>query len=222
MSYRKTEIRTFRTFSRLKIISITHFQIALKAQILKPELICKKMHSHINCMQWIQSGKADIAVFDAGDVYTGGLNYDLVPFMSEVYNLGEPEYYVVAVAKEEDPAKASQSFPWIIANDSPPDTVTGIFTNKFVEEVGFPVLIRPSYVLSGAAMNVCYDKEQMHRFLEMAANVSKEYPVVVSVFMQNAKEVEMDAVAKEGEIVEYAISEHVEFAGVHSCDATLV
>ncbi|HHV85481.1 MAG TPA: carbamoyl-phosphate synthase (glutamine-hydrolyzing) large subunit [Petrimonas sp.] len=94
--------------------------------------------------------------------------------------------------------------------------------DKFVEEVGFPVLIRPSYVLSGAAMNVCYDKEQMHHFLEMAANVSKEYPVVVSVFMQNAKEVEMDAVAKEGEIVEYAISEHVEFAGVHSGDATLV
>lgn len=94
--------------------------------------------------------------------------------------------------------------------------------DKFIEEVGFPVLIRPSYVLSGAAMNVCYDKEQMHRFLEMAANVSKEYPVVVSVFMQNAKEVEMDAVAKEGEIVEYAISEHVEFAGVHSGDATLV
>ncbi|KAH8370887.1 hypothetical protein KR093_005471, partial [Drosophila rubida] len=78
-------------------------RIALKAQILKPELICKKMHSHINCMQLIQTGKADIAVFDAGDVYTGGLNYDLIPFMSEVYNLGEPEYYVVAVAKEEDP-----------------------------------------------------------------------------------------------------------------------
>ncbi|XP_061389109.1 transferrin 2-like [Musca vetustissima] len=77
-------------------------RIALKAQILKPELICKKMHSHINCMQWIQSGKADIAVFDAGDVYTAGLTYDLIPFMSEVYNLGEPEYYVVAVAKEED------------------------------------------------------------------------------------------------------------------------
>ncbi|XP_068142393.1 transferrin 2 [Drosophila tropicalis] len=76
---------------------------ALKAQILKPELICKKMHSHINCMQLIQAGKADISVFDAGDVYTGGLNYDLIPFMSEVYNLGEPEYYVVAVAKEEDP-----------------------------------------------------------------------------------------------------------------------
>ncbi|XP_017128636.1 melanotransferrin [Drosophila elegans] len=76
---------------------------ALKAHLLKPELICKKMHSHINCMQFIEAGKADISVFDAGDVYTGGLNYDLVPFMSEVYNLGEPEYYVVAVAKEEDP-----------------------------------------------------------------------------------------------------------------------
>ncbi|MDO5664157.1 MAG: carbamoyl-phosphate synthase (glutamine-hydrolyzing) large subunit [Bacteroidia bacterium] len=94
--------------------------------------------------------------------------------------------------------------------------------DDFVDEVGFPVLIRPSYVLSGAAMNVCYDKEQMHRFLEMAANVSKEYPVVVSVFMQNAKEIEFDAVAKDGEVVEYAISEHVEFAGVHSGDATLV
>ncbi|XP_036670946.3 transferrin 2 [Drosophila suzukii] len=76
---------------------------ALKAHLLKPELICKKMHSHINCMQFIEAGKADISVFDAGDVYTGGLNYDLIPFMSEVYNLGEPEYYVVAVAKEEDP-----------------------------------------------------------------------------------------------------------------------
>ncbi len=94
--------------------------------------------------------------------------------------------------------------------------------DSFVEEVGFPVLIRPSYVLSGAAMNVCYDTEQMHKFLEMAANVSKEYPVVVSSFMQNAKEIEFDAVAKNGEIVEYAISEHVEFAGVHSGDATLV
>ena len=94
--------------------------------------------------------------------------------------------------------------------------------DSFIEEVGFPVLIRPSYVLSGAAMNVSYNKEQMHRFLEMAAKVSKEYPVVVSEFLMNAKEIEMDAVAKNGEIVEYAISEHVEFAGVHSGDATLV
>lgn len=94
--------------------------------------------------------------------------------------------------------------------------------DQFVAEVGFPVLIRPSYVLSGAAMNVCYDYEQMHRFLDTAAKVSKEYPVVVSEFLQNAKEIEFDAVARNGEIVEYAISEHIEFAGVHSGDATLV
>ncbi len=92
----------------------------------------------------------------------------------------------------------------------------------FVSEVGFPVLVRPSYVLSGAAMNVCHDYDEMHRFLAQAAKVSKEYPVVVSEFLQNAKEIEFDAVARNGEIVEYAISEHVEFAGVHSGDATLV
>lgn len=94
--------------------------------------------------------------------------------------------------------------------------------NEFVDNVGFPVLIRPSYVLSGAAMNVCYTKEEMEMFLKMAAKVSKEYPVVVSEFLQNAKEIEFDAVAHNGEVVEYAISEHVEFAGVHSGDATLV
>jgi len=94
--------------------------------------------------------------------------------------------------------------------------------DEFIREVGFPVLIRPSYVLSGAAMNVCYTKEQVHKFLTIATNVSKEYPVVVSSFLQNAKEIEMDAVAKNGEVIEYAISEHVEFAGVHSGDATLV
>ena len=94
--------------------------------------------------------------------------------------------------------------------------------DSFIAEVGFPVLIRPSYVLSGAAMNVCHDYEQMHRFLGQAAKVSKEYPVVVSSFLQNAKEIEFDAVARNGEIIEYAISEHVEYAGVHSGDATLV
>ena len=94
--------------------------------------------------------------------------------------------------------------------------------DSFINEVGFPLLIRPSYVLSGAAMNVCYDREQMETFLKMAVNVSKEYPVVISSFMQNAKEIEFDAVARDGELVEYAISEHVEFAGVHSGDATLV
>ena len=92
----------------------------------------------------------------------------------------------------------------------------------FVEKVGYPVLVRPSYVLSGAAMNVCYDEEELERFLQMASEVSKEYPVVVSQFMQETKEIEFDAVAQNGEIVEYAISEHIEFAGVHSGDATLV
>lgn len=94
--------------------------------------------------------------------------------------------------------------------------------DDFIEKVGFPILIRPSYVLSGAAMNVCYSKEQMIEFLDLAARVSKEYPVVVSEFLQGAKEVEFDAVAMNGEVVEYAISEHIEFAGVHSGDATLV
>ncbi len=94
--------------------------------------------------------------------------------------------------------------------------------DSFIDEVGFPVLIRPSYVLSGAAMNVCHTKEQMRKFLSLAAKVSKQYPVVVSEFLLNAKEIEFDAVAKNGEVVEYAISEHVEFAGVHSGDATLV
>ena len=93
---------------------------------------------------------------------------------------------------------------------------------KFIERVGFPVLVRPSYVLSGAAMNVCYDYEELERFLQMASEVSKEYPVVISQFMQETNEVEFDAVAQNGEVVEYAISEHVEFAGVHSGDATMV
>jgi carbamoyl-phosphate synthase large subunit len=90
----------------------------------------------------------------------------------------------------------------------------------FVDEVGFPVLVRPSYVLSGAAMNVCYDKSQLENFLKLAANVSKKHPVVISEFMERCKEIEIDAVAQNGEIVVYAISEHIEFAGVHSGDAT--
>lgn len=92
---------------------------------------------------------------------------------------------------------------------------------QFISCVGFPVLVRPSYVLSGAAMNVCSNQEELERFLKLAANVSKKHPVVVSRFMQHAKEVEMDAVAKDGEIIAYAISEHIEFAGVHSGDATI-
>ena len=93
--------------------------------------------------------------------------------------------------------------------------------DNFIARVGFPVLVRPSYVLSGAAMNVCSNQEELERFLKLAANVSKKHPVVVSRFLQHAKEVEMDAVAKDGEIIAYAISEHIEFAGVHSGDATI-
>ena len=93
--------------------------------------------------------------------------------------------------------------------------------DDFIREVGFPVLVRPSYVLSGAAMNVCSNEEDLHRFLTLAANVSKQHPVVVTEFIQHAKEIEMDAVAQDGEIKIYAISEHIEFAGVHSGDATI-
>ena len=94
--------------------------------------------------------------------------------------------------------------------------------HKFIEDVGYPVLVRPSYVLSGAAMNVCYDDEELKRFLAAASEVSKEYPVVVSQFMQETNEIEFDGVAQNGEVVEYGISEHVEYAGVHSGDATMV
>ena len=93
--------------------------------------------------------------------------------------------------------------------------------NEFIDRVGFPVLVRPSYVLSGAAMNVCSNREELERFLQLAANVSEDHPVVVSRFIEHAKEIEMDAVAKDGEILAYAISEHIEFAGVHSGDATI-
>lgn len=93
--------------------------------------------------------------------------------------------------------------------------------NTFISKVGFPVLVRPSYVLSGAAMNVCSNQEELEKFLRLAANVSEDHPVVVSRFIEHAKEVEMDAVARNGEIIAYAISEHIEFAGVHSGDATI-
>ena len=91
----------------------------------------------------------------------------------------------------------------------------------FVDNIGFPVLVRPSYVLSGAAMNVVSNKDELSHFLKLAATVSKQYPVVVSEFIENAKEIEIDAVANKGEIIAYAISEHVEFAGVHSGDNLL-
>ena len=93
---------------------------------------------------------------------------------------------------------------------------------NFIDRVGYPVLVRPSYVLSGAAMNVCYSDEELRRFLELASEVSKDHPVVISKFMTETNEIEFDAVAREGEIVEYGISEHIEYAGVHSGDATMV
>ena len=94
-------------------------------------------------------------------------------------------------------------------------------TLSFVIKMYFPVLVRPSYVLSGAAMNVCSNEDELKRFLQLAANVSEDHPVVVSKFIEHAKEIEMDAVAKNGEVIAYAISEHIEFAGVHSGDATI-
>jgi carbamoyl-phosphate synthase large subunit len=99
-------------------------------------------------------------------------------------------------------------------------TIDDIF--EFVDRIGFPVLIRPSYVLSGAAMNVVSNKNELSHYLKLASQVSKQYPVVVSEFIENAKEIEIDAVARDGEMLAYAISEHVEFAGVHSGDATMV
>ncbi len=122
----------------------------------------------------------------------------------------------------EDRAKFSQMLNEIGVNQPEWNALTSMQDiDAFVERVGFPVLVRPSYVLSGAAMNVCSNKEELERFLQLAANVSEDHPVVVSKFIENAKEIEMDAVAKDGEILAYAISEHIEFAGVHSGDATI-
>ena len=122
----------------------------------------------------------------------------------------------------EDRAKFSQMLNEIGVNQPEWSALTSMEDiDKFVERVGFPVLVRPSYVLSGAAMNVCSNKEELEKFLQLAANVSEDHPVVVSKFIEHAKEIEMDAVAKDGEILAYAISEHIEFAGVHSGDATI-
>ncbi len=122
----------------------------------------------------------------------------------------------------EDRAKFSQMLNEIGVNQPEWRALTSMEDiDTFVEWVGFPVLVRPSYVLSGAAMNVCSNKEELERFLQLAANVSEDHPVVVSKFIEHAKEIEMDAVAKDGEILAYAISEHIEFAGVHSGDATI-
>ena len=122
----------------------------------------------------------------------------------------------------EDRAKFSQMLNEIGVNQPEWSALTSMEAiDKFVERVGFPVLVRPSYVLSGAAMNVCSNKDELEKFLQLAANVSEDHPVVVSKFIEHAKEIEMDAVAKDGEILAYAISEHIEFAGVHSGDATI-
>ena len=122
----------------------------------------------------------------------------------------------------EDRAKFSQMLNELGVNQPEWSALTSMQDiDAFVERVGFPVLVRPSYVLSGAAMNVCSNKEELERFLQLAANVSEDHPVVVSKFIEHAKEIEMDAVAKDGEILAYAISEHIEFAGVHSGDATI-
>ena len=122
----------------------------------------------------------------------------------------------------EDRAKFSQMLTEIDVNQPEWSALTSKEDiDRFVERVGFPVLVRPSYVLSGAAMNVCSNNDELERFLQLAANVSEDHPVVVSKFIEHAKEIEMDAVAKDGEILLYAISEHIEFAGVHSGDATI-
>ena len=122
----------------------------------------------------------------------------------------------------EDRAKFSQMLNELGVNQPEWSALTSMEDiDRFVARVGFPVLVRPSYVLSGAAMNVCSNKDELERFLQLAANVSEDHPVVVSKFIEHAKEIEMDAVAKDGEILAYAISEHIEFAGVHSGDATI-
>ena len=122
----------------------------------------------------------------------------------------------------EDRAKFSQMLNELGVNQPEWSALTSMEDiDRFVARVGFPVLVRPSYVLSGAAMNVCANKDELERFLQLAANVSEDHPVVVSKFIEHAKEIEMDAVAKDGEILAYAISEHIEFAGVHSGDATI-
>ena len=126
------------------------------------------------------------------------------------------------IDKAEDRAKFSQMLTNNGINQPEWSALTSMEDiDRFIERVGFPVLVRPSYVLSGAAMNVCSNEDELKRFLQLAANVSEDHPVVVSKFIEHAKEIEMDAVAKNGEVIAYAISEHIEFAGVHSGDATI-
>jgi len=129
---------------------------------------------------------------------------------------------VLDIDGAEDRAKFSQMLSELGVNQPEWSALTSMADiNRFVGRVGFPVLVRPSYVLSGAAMNVCSNMDELEKFLQLAANVSEDHPVVVSKFIEHAKEIEMDAVARDGEIIAYAISEHIEFAGVHSGDATI-
>ena len=155
-------------------------------------------------------------------VSTGGqIPNNLAVYLDE-QNVNILGTQAVDIDGAEDRAKFSQMLNEIGVNQPEWSALTSMEDiDKFVERVGFPVLVRPSYVLSGAAMNVCSNKEELEKFLQLAANVSEDHPVVVSKFIEHAKEIEMDAVAKDGEILAYAISEHIEFAGVHSGDATI-
>jgi len=164
----------------------------------------------------------DIIDMEAPRVSTGGQ----IPNNLAVY-LDQEQVKILGTSAQdidgaEDRAKFSQMLNEIGVNQPEWRALTSMQDiDAFVEREGFPVLVRPSYVLSGAAMNVCSNKEELERFLQLAANVSEDHPVVVSKFIEHAKEIEMDAVAKDGEILAYAISEHIEFAGVHSGDATI-
>ena len=155
-------------------------------------------------------------------VSTGGqIPNNLAVYLDE-QNVGILGTQAKDIDGAEDRAKFSQMLGEIGVNQPEWSALTSMDDiSRFVDRVGFPVLVRPSYVLSGAAMNVCSNREELERFLRLAANVSEDHPVVVSKFIEHAKEIEMDAVAQGGEILAYAISEHIEFAGVHSGDATI-
>jgi len=155
-------------------------------------------------------------------VSTGGqIPNNLAMYLAE-QNINILGTQAVDIDGAEDRAKFSQMLNELGVNQPEWSALTSMDDiDRFVDRVGFPVLVRPSYVLSGAAMNVCSNKEELERFLQLAANVSEDHPVVVSKFIEHAKEIEMDAVARDGEILAYAISEHIEFAGVHSGDATI-
>ena len=155
-------------------------------------------------------------------VSTGGQIPNNLAMRLDTQNVPIPDTAAKDIDNAEDRAKFSQMLTNNGINQPEWSALTSMEDiDKFIERVGFPVLVRPSYVLSGAAMNVCSNEDELKRFLQLAANVSEDHPVVVSKFIEHAKEIEMDAVAKNGEVIAYAISEHIEFAGVHSGDATI-